>query len=145
MYTTVLEEANGAAEPEEPKKEAKEAEAEEEKTDSEEDEVNLRQYHPAGGPIVLTLLELPPPPKTAGQWTIRRGLFTVVWISIQHTSVARLLDGVADFVGHCESCEPLHTHNMLGKSSRFSIVFQLLLMVLRCSSTLKSYPEKRSR
>ena len=39
----------------------------------EEDEIDLRRYRPAGGPIVMTILELPPPPKTVGQWTIRRG------------------------------------------------------------------------
>ena len=42
--------------------------------DSEEDEVDLRRYRPAGGPIVLTLLELPSSSKTVGQWTIRRSM-----------------------------------------------------------------------
>ena len=39
----------------------------------EEDEVDLRHYHPAGGPIMMEILTLPTPPKTVGQWTIRKG------------------------------------------------------------------------
>ena len=42
----------------------------------EEDEVDLRAYQPAGGPILVRLLEMPPPPKTTNNWTIRRGVFT---------------------------------------------------------------------
>ena len=71
--TCPLEEENGEAREEGDKEEVKEAE--EEGRDSEEDEVDLRRYRPACGPIVLTLLELPSPPKNAGQWTIRRGIY----------------------------------------------------------------------
>ena len=75
MYIT-LDEAEGEnGEEERDKEEAKEVEIEEERREFEEDEVNMRQYRPAGGPIVLTLLELPPPPKSTGQWTIRRGIY----------------------------------------------------------------------
>ena len=45
----------------------------------EEDEVDLRQYRPARGPIVLTLVELPPSSKTIGQWTIQKGIHTHCW------------------------------------------------------------------
>lgn len=68
-----LEEENGETRGEEEGDKEEVKEAEEEGRDSEEDEVDLRRYRPAGGPIVLTLLELPPPPKNTGQWTIRRG------------------------------------------------------------------------
>ena len=44
-----------------------------EQPELEEDEVDLRRYRPAGGPIILSVLELPAPPKTVGQWTIRKG------------------------------------------------------------------------
>lgn len=46
------------------------------KSDSggEEDEVDMRAYRPAGGPILLQLLEMPPPPKMTNNWTIRRGM-----------------------------------------------------------------------
>ena len=46
------------------------------KSDSsgEEDEVDMRAYRPAGGPILLQLLEMPPPPKMTNNWTIRRGV-----------------------------------------------------------------------
>ena len=46
----------------------------------EEDEIDMRHYRPAGGPIVMTILELPPPPKTVRQWTIRRGQSVDVYI-----------------------------------------------------------------
>ena len=61
----------------------------------EEDEVDLRRYRPAGGPIVLNILELPAPPKNVGQWTIRRGIvdnihththtYTLLYITHTHT------------------------------------------------------------
>ena len=76
--SSAVSEANRETEPEGAEQEgAREAEAEAEGRDSEEDEVNLRRYCPAGGPIILTLLELPPPPKNAGQWTIRRGEYII--------------------------------------------------------------------
>jgi cancer susceptibility candidate protein 1 len=37
-----------------------------------EDEIDMRRYCPAGGPIVMEIFELPAPPKTVGQWTIRK-------------------------------------------------------------------------
>ena len=39
----------------------------------EEDEIDLRNYQPAGGPIIFQALELPPQPKTINNWTIRKG------------------------------------------------------------------------
>ena len=48
----------------------------------EEDEVDLRAYRPAGGPIILHALELPPQPKTINNWTIMKGgcgTLCVVW------------------------------------------------------------------
>ena len=39
-----------------------------------EDEIDMRRYCPAGGPIVMEIFELPAPPKTVGQWTIRKGV-----------------------------------------------------------------------
>lgn len=56
---------------EEGKEEDKEKGAEEPAL--EEDEVDLREYHPAGGPIFLQLLLLPPQPKTTNNWTISQG------------------------------------------------------------------------
>lgn len=44
----------------------------------EEDEVDLRAYRPAGGPILLQALELPPQPKTVNNWIIKKGGL-VVW------------------------------------------------------------------
>ena len=38
-----------------------------------DDEVDLREYHPAGGPIIIQLLALPPPPKTINNWTMSQG------------------------------------------------------------------------
>lgn len=39
----------------------------------EEDEVNLRSFQPACGPILFQLLEMPPQPKSINNWTIRKG------------------------------------------------------------------------
>ena len=40
----------------------------------EEDEVDLRRYCPAGGPIMFSVLELPAPPKSVRQWMMRKGM-----------------------------------------------------------------------
>ena len=37
------------------------------------DEVDLRGFRPAGGPIMLQLLEMPPTSKSINNWTIRKG------------------------------------------------------------------------
>ena len=79
-YLTALEQENEEAKDEkEGNGEGEGGGREEEKEEGviverEEDEVDLRRYRPAGGPIVLSILELPPPPKSVGQWTIRRGV-----------------------------------------------------------------------
>jgi hypothetical protein len=39
----------------------------------EDDEVDLRSYRPAGGPILLHAIELPPQAKSTGNWTVRKG------------------------------------------------------------------------
>ena len=39
----------------------------------EDDEVDLREYHPAGGPVVIQLLTLPPQPRTINNWTMSQG------------------------------------------------------------------------
>lgn len=41
--------------------------------DGVDDEVNLRGFLPAGGPIILQLLEMPPQAKSINNWTIRKG------------------------------------------------------------------------
>lgn len=39
------------------------------------DEVDLRGFRPAGGPIIIELLEMPPQAKAVNNWTIRKGVF----------------------------------------------------------------------
>ena len=40
----------------------------------EEGEVDMRSFRPAGGPILLNILELPPQPKVINNWTIKNGM-----------------------------------------------------------------------
>ena len=49
----------------------------EEEEEMEEDEIDLRSHGPAGGLVVMEILELPLPAKTVGQWTIRKGVTTL--------------------------------------------------------------------
>ncbi len=42
----------------------------------EEDEVDLRAFRPARGPIFLQALELPPQPKTINSWTVKKGKYS---------------------------------------------------------------------
>ena len=42
----------------------------------EDDEIDLRSFKPAGGPILLQALELPPQAKTIRNWTIKKG---IIW------------------------------------------------------------------
>ena len=58
---------------EEGRKEREEAGEEEEEEEMEEDEIDLRSHGPAGGLVVMEILELPSPAKTVGQWTVRKG------------------------------------------------------------------------
>ena len=41
------------------------------------DEVNLRGHLPAGGPIIIQLLEMPPQAKSINNWTIRKGAYDI--------------------------------------------------------------------
>ena len=48
----------------------------------EEDEIDLRAFRPAGGPILLELLEMPPQPKVINNWTIKKGCVHAVRCAI---------------------------------------------------------------
>ena len=50
----------------------------------EADEVNLRAFLPACGPIIFELLEMPPQPKTVNNWTFRKGTHTQHHVYVQH-------------------------------------------------------------
>ena len=45
-----------------------------------EDEIDLRAFRLAGGPILLELLEMPPQPKVANNWTIKKGVIFVEYL-----------------------------------------------------------------
>ena len=44
--------------------------------------MDLRAYRPAGGPILVRLLEMPPPPKMTNNWTIRRGVHLSICLPV---------------------------------------------------------------
>lgn len=78
----------------------------------------MRRYRPAGGPIIVSILELPAPPKNVGQWTIRKGINSVLSLQVYIIYV----------------WPHAHIHSPP----------QSLLRVLKCSYTLKSCPEPSS-
>ena len=49
-----------------------EFETPQEENQVQEDEVDLRGFQPARGPIFLHALELPPQPKSINKWTVKK-------------------------------------------------------------------------
>ena len=85
-----------------------------------EDEIDLRHYRPAGGPVIVTILELPAPPKTIGQWTIRKGDLLIIgmYVSVLQLCVCVWVGGCGVFCvtsrvivnTHTCTCTCMHTH-----------------------------------